>query len=46
MANPAVYDQADVSMTDQSDCSRIAALREDGNTLYRQGKILEGMPTI
>ena len=46
MATPAVFDQADAFMTDQSDCSRSAALREDGNTLYRQGKLLEGMPKI
>ena len=46
MANTAVYDQADVIMTDQSGCSKSVALREDGNTLYRQGKMYEGKPKI
>ena len=44
MPNIAVFDQADMIMAEQNDCGRSAALRENGNTLYRQGKILEGMP--
>ena len=46
MANTAVCDQADVLMTDRSDRSISAAMKEDGNTLYRQGKLHEGMPKI
>ena len=44
MPNIAVIDQADMIMAEQSDCGRSAALKENGNTLYRQGKILEGTP--
>lgn len=43
MANAAVYDQAGIVMTDHNGHSKSAALKEDGNALYRRGKVLEGM---
>ena len=43
MANTAVLDQAGIALTDHSGHSKSAALKEDGNALYRQGKVLEGM---
>ena len=46
MANTPMYDQAGTPMTDQNDHSKSAALKEDGNTLYRQGKVLEGMSNV
>lgn len=46
MANTAVYNQAGIAMTDQSDRNKSAALKEDGNALYRQGKVLEGKSNV